>query len=55
MSLSRLWQGQGKRIEARTLLALVYNWCTAGLDTADLQEARRCWRICVHRGIMHTL
>jgi predicted ATPase len=41
MSLSRLWQRQGKRHEARELLAPVYGWFTEGFDTADLQEARR--------------
>jgi predicted ATPase len=40
MSLSRLWQQQGKRAEARALLAPIYNWFTEGFDTADLQEAR---------------
>src|SRR5262249_39788163 len=40
MSLSRLWQQQGKRAEVYTLLAPIYNWCTEGFDTADLQEAR---------------
>jgi class 3 adenylate cyclase/predicted ATPase len=40
MSLSRLWQRQGKRVEARGLLAPVYNWFTEGFDTADLQEAK---------------
>jgi predicted ATPase len=40
VSLSRLWQRQGKRTEARALLAPVYDWFTEGLDTADLQEAR---------------
>ena len=40
MSLSRLWQHQGKRDEARRLLAEVYGWFTEGFDTADLQEAR---------------
>jgi len=39
-SLSRLWQQQGKRDEARGLLASVYGWFTEGFDTADLQEAR---------------
>jgi predicted ATPase len=38
-SLSRLWQQQGKRGEARELLAPVYDWFTEGFDTADLQEA----------------
>jgi class 3 adenylate cyclase/predicted ATPase len=40
MSLARLWQQQGKRAEARTLLAPIYNWFTEGFDTLDLQEAR---------------
>jgi predicted ATPase len=40
MSLSRLWQRQGKRTEARELLAPVYGWFTEGFDTADLQEAK---------------
>ena len=40
MSLSRLWQRQGKRAEARTPLAEIYGWFTEGFDTADLQEAR---------------
>jgi len=40
MSLSRLWQRQGKRAEARELLAPIYGWFTEGFDTADLQEAQ---------------
>ena len=40
MSLSRLWQQQGRRQEAYALLALVYDWFTEGFDTADLQEVR---------------
>jgi predicted ATPase/class 3 adenylate cyclase len=40
MSLSRLWQQQGKRAEARELLAPVYGWFTEGFETADLQDAR---------------
>lgn len=40
MSLCRLWQCQGKRDEARHLLAEVYVWFTEGGDTADLQEAK---------------
>ena len=39
-SLAQLWQQQGKRAEARQLLAEVYGWFTEGFDTADLQEAR---------------
>ncbi len=40
MSLSRLWQQQGKQAEARLLLAEIYGWFTEGFDTKDLQEAR---------------
>jgi predicted ATPase/class 3 adenylate cyclase len=40
MSLSRLWQRQGKQDEARQLLAEVYGWFTEGFETADLQEAK---------------
>ena len=39
-SLSRLWQQQGKRNEARLLLSEVYTWFTEGFDTADVQEAK---------------
>ena len=40
MSLSRLWQRQGKRTEAHQLLAEIYDWFTEGFDTADLREAK---------------
>jgi predicted ATPase len=40
MSLARLWERQGKRGEARDLLAPIYNWFTEGFDTADLQQAK---------------
>jgi predicted ATPase len=40
MSLARLWQKQGKKADARTLLAKIYNWFTEGFETADLQEAK---------------
>ena len=40
MSLSRLWQKQGKRDEARQMLAEIYGWFTEGFDTADLKEAK---------------
>ena len=40
MSLSRLWQQQGKQAEAHALLAPIYGWFTEGFDTADLQEAK---------------
>jgi len=40
MSLARLWYQQGKKDEARRMLAQVYGWFTEGFDTADLKEAR---------------
>ena len=40
MSLSRLWQQQGKQAEAHALLAPIYGWFTEGFDTKDLQEAK---------------
>ena len=41
MSLARLWQQQGQRAAAHTLLADIHSWFTEGFDTADLQEAER--------------
>jgi predicted ATPase len=40
MSMARLWRDQGKRDEARELLALLYGWFTEGFDTLDLKEAK---------------
>jgi class 3 adenylate cyclase/predicted ATPase len=40
MSLSRLWQQQGKKEDAHELLADIYRWFTEGFDTKDLQEAK---------------
>jgi predicted ATPase len=40
LSLSRLWQHQGKHAAAHELLAPLYAWFTEGFDTADLQEAK---------------
>ena len=39
-SLARLWQSQGKRGQARELLAPVYGWFTEGFDTRDLRQAK---------------
>jgi predicted ATPase len=39
-SLARLWREQGKRTEARDLLAPIYDWFTEGFDTPDLKEAK---------------
>ncbi len=39
-SLARLWRQQGRREEARRMLAEIYGWFTEGFDTRDLQEAR---------------
>jgi predicted ATPase len=38
--MARLLRGQGKRNEARDLLAPVYGWFTEGFDTLDLKEAK---------------
>jgi predicted ATPase len=40
ISLSRLWQQQGKAKEGRDLLMEIYRWFTEGFQTADLREAR---------------
>jgi predicted ATPase len=40
ISLSRLWQLQGKGTAARTLLAEIYGWFTEGFETPDLQAAQ---------------
>ena len=40
MSMARLWRDQGKRNEARDLLASAYGWFTEGFDTRDLKEAK---------------
>jgi predicted ATPase len=39
-SLARLWREQGRRAEARELLAPLYGWFTEGFDTADLKDAK---------------
>ena len=39
-SLSRLLQKQGKKEEARQMLAEIYGWFTEGFDTADLKDAK---------------
>jgi predicted ATPase len=38
--LARLWRDQGKRIEARELLAPISSWFTEGFDAVDLKEAK---------------
>jgi tetratricopeptide (TPR) repeat protein len=40
-SLARLWGEQGRRPEARELLAPIYDWFTEGFDTADLKDAAK--------------
>jgi hypothetical protein len=40
MSMARLWRDQGRRDEARDLLAGVYGWFTEGFDTLDLRQAK---------------
>ena len=39
-SLARLLNEQGRRVEARTMLAEIYGWFTEGFDTADLKDAK---------------
>jgi predicted ATPase len=41
VSLARLLSKQGRRDEARKMLAEIYNWFTEGFDTSDLQEAKK--------------
>jgi predicted ATPase len=38
--MARLWRDQGKRDEARELLAPVYGWFTEGFETLDLKQAK---------------
>jgi tetratricopeptide (TPR) repeat protein len=40
MSLARLLNEQGRRDEARVMLAEIYGWFTEGFDTADLKDAK---------------
>jgi hypothetical protein len=40
MSMARLWRDQGKRKEARELLAPIYGWFTEGFDGPDLKKAK---------------
>jgi class 3 adenylate cyclase/tetratricopeptide (TPR) repeat protein len=40
MSLARLLTKRGRRDQARTILADIYNWFTEGFDTADLKDAK---------------
>jgi hypothetical protein len=40
MSLSRLWQKQGKKAKALSLIQEIYDWFKEGFDTADLKEAK---------------
>jgi predicted ATPase len=40
MSMAQLWRDQGKRDEARELLAPVYGWFTERFDTLDLKQAK---------------
>jgi hypothetical protein len=62
MSMSRLWRDQGKRDEARELLAPVYGWFTEGFDLLDRRRRRRCSRSWPseaiplgHSGIAHSI
>jgi predicted ATPase len=46
VSLSRLWQRQGKKREARQMLEEIYGWFTEGFDTADLRDAQALLQVC---------
>ena len=46
--LARLWRDQGRRTEARDLLAPIYSWFTEGFDTLDLREAKALLDNLVH-------
>jgi predicted ATPase len=39
-SLARLWRDQGKRRQARDVLAPIYGWFTEGFDTLDVKQAK---------------
>ena len=39
-SMARLWRDQGKRQQARELIAPIYGWFSEGFDTLDLNEAK---------------
>src|SRR5216684_4504863 len=39
-SLARLLEQQGRRDEARAMLAEIYGWFTEGFDTIDLKDAK---------------
>ena len=41
VSLARLWQGRGKRGEARDIVSPVFEWFTKEFDTPDLVEAKK--------------
>ena len=43
MSMARLWRDQGKRQQARDLLAPIYGWFTEGFDTLTSRRRKRCW------------
>ena len=48
MSLSQLWQRQGRRTEAHALLAPIYGWFTRASTPRIFRRRQRCWR---HSGV----
>ncbi len=50
MSMAQLWRNQGKRNEARDLLAPVYGWFTEGFDARDLKKAKTLLNELRHEG-----
>jgi len=50
-SLAGLLAKQGKRDEARAMLAEIYNWFTEGFDTADLKDAKALLEDLEHQAV----
>ncbi len=50
-SLARLWQQQGKKEEARQLLAEIYGWFTEGFARRTSKTPRRCCKSCHKTGV----
>ena len=48
ISLARLWQQQGKKEQAHTMLSEIYNWFTEGFATKYLQEAKALLQVLSH-------
>jgi predicted ATPase len=42
IGLSRLWRGQGKTRQARSLMMEAFGWFAEGHGTQDLRDAKTC-------------